>query len=68
MWDEITYPFPNFSGAAVEVEVGGDKKLYSTLHWPSDYLSMLSLKLIHTSARGLKGETSTLLLNLFLET
>ena len=51
LWDEITYPFPNFNGCTVEV-----------WEWISDfipyfyngcnYLSMLGLTLIHVSKRG----------------
>ena len=50
MWNKITYPFPNFHGATVEV-------------WEFDphiirynYLSMLELKLNHVSKRDPLGD------------
>ena len=33
VWDEITYPFPNFNGAAVEVWEWMSN--FITLHWPA---------------------------------
>ena len=52
MWNEITYPFPNFNGAAVEVwECISNFIPYFTRH-ACDYLSMLGLKLNHVCKRG----------------
>ena len=49
MWDEITYPFPNFNCCIVEVwEVISN-------YWTCDYLSMLGLKLIQVSKRSPKS-------------
>ena len=48
MWDEITYPLPNFSGAAVW-SLGMDKYFHPTLYWVWDYLSMLGIELIHVT-------------------
>ena len=49
VWDEITYPFLNFNGFAVEVwewiSNFGAHRVY-------DYLTMLGLKLIHVSKIG----------------
>ena len=50
MWDEITYPFPNFNSATVEV--GEWISNFIPHSWACDYLSMLKLKLIHVSKRG----------------
>ena len=50
MWDEITYPFPNFNGATVDVWEW-DKQFHFTLYNICNYLSMLGLKLIHVSQR-----------------
>ena len=50
VWDEITYPFPNFNGAVVE----GWKWISNFIphfYWACDYLTMLVLKLIHVSKR-----------------
>ena len=48
MWNEITYPFPNFNGGTVEVwEWISDIIPHFT--GACDYLSMLGLKLIHIS-------------------
>ena len=52
VWDEITYPFPNFSGCAVEVWKM-DKLFHTTLYNWCNYLSILWLKLINVSKRGL---------------
>ena len=41
MWDEITYPYPSFNGAAVEVWEWISN--FITLYWTCDYLSMLGL-------------------------
>ena len=46
MWDEITYPFPNFNGAST---VGMDKEFHPTYYNGCTYLFMLKLKLIHVS-------------------
>ena len=51
MWDEITYPFPNFIGCTVEVWEW-ISNFISTLYNGCDYLSMLGLKLIRVSKRG----------------
>ena len=50
MWYEITYPFPNFNGCAVEV--GNDKWFHPTLFDGCNWLTMLRLKIIHFSERG----------------
>ena len=52
MWDEITYPFPNFNGGTVGVW-GMDTWFHRTLNGPCDYLFMLEFKLNHVSKRGL---------------
>ena len=51
VWDEITYPFPNFNGAAVEVWEWISN--FTPHCWAYDYLTMLRFKLIHVSKRGL---------------
>ena len=33
MWHEITYPFPNFNGTTVEVNLQIDKQFCATLYW-----------------------------------
>ena len=43
VWDEITYPFPNFNGC---------RYFHITLYNVCNYFSMLGLKLIHVSKRG----------------
>ena len=45
MWDEITYPFPNFNGAIIEVWEWVINSI--PLYCACDYLSMLGLKLIN---------------------
>ena len=50
-WDDITYPFPNFNGATVEVWEWINN-IHPILYWACDYLSMMGLKLIHVSRRG----------------
>ena len=59
VWDEITYPFPNFNGTAVNVwdEItypfpNFNGCVHLTLYNGCHYLSMLGLKLIHVSKRG----------------
>ena len=47
MWDEITYPFPNFCWGLFL-----DNKFHHALHNGCDYLFMLELKLIHVSKMG----------------
>ena len=49
MWDEITYPIPNFDGRTVDVRM--DKSFHPTLYWACYYLSMLGLKVICISKR-----------------
>ena len=51
-WDEIIYPFPNFNGATDEV---WEFLFHPTLYNGGNHLSMLRLKLIHVSNRGLWG-------------
>ena len=46
MWDEITYPFPNFIGI---FEVWEWMSFHRTLYKACGYLSMLGLKLNHVS-------------------
>ena len=51
MWDEITYPFPNFNSSGIGVwEWMNNFIPHVTGHM--FYLSMLGLKLIHVSKRG----------------
>ena len=54
VWDEITYPFPNFNGATIEVW-DGYKQFHCTIYIGCNYLSMLGLKLIHVSKRSSWG-------------
>ena len=51
MWDEMTYPFPKFNGATVEVWEWISNFTHTLV--ACDYLSMLRLKLNHVSKRGL---------------
>ena len=53
VWGEITYPPPNFIGAAVEV---WEWISYAIQNWVCDYLSMLGLQLIHVSKNGPLGD------------
>ena len=53
VWDEITYSFPNFNGWS-RWSLGMEKLFHPTPYWACDYLSMLCLKLIHVSKRGLR--------------
>ena len=48
VWYDITCPFPNFTGCAVEV-LGMEKKCHPTLYNGCNNLSMLGLKLKHVS-------------------
>ena len=50
VWDEITYPFPNYT-AANRWSFGMDKKLHLTFYNGCNYLSILGLKLNHVSKR-----------------
>ena len=53
MWDEMTYPFPNFNGGRFHRwSLGMDKSFHPTHYNGCNYLSMLGLKLIHVSKRG----------------
>ena len=52
IWDEITYPFPNFNSCTV------DKWFHFTLYNGCNYLFMLGLKLIHVNAKGPEGQKS----------
>ena len=58
MWEEISYPSPNFNGAT-GTSLGMDKQSHSTLCWACDYLSILRLKLNHVSKRGPRSQTFT---------
>ena len=49
VWDEITYPFPNFNGTAVEVWEWISNFILLTFYNGCNYLSMLSLKSIYVS-------------------
>ena len=51
MRDEITDSFPSFNGSTVEVWEWISN--FISLYWACDYLSVLVLKLIHVSKRGL---------------
>ena len=54
VWDEITYPFPNFNGCIVEVwEWISNVTPHSNNG--CNYLSMLGLKLIYVGKRGHRG-------------
>ena len=48
VWDEIIYPSPNFNGCSVEV---WELVINFFPHF-TDYLSMLTFKLIHVDKRG----------------
>ena len=48
VWDEITYPFPNFN----RWSLGMDKWIHPTLDNGCNYLSMLGLKLNHARKRS----------------
>ena len=50
VWIEITYPFPNFNGATIEV-LEWINKFNLTFYNGCKYLSMLGLKLNHVSKR-----------------
>ena len=52
VWDEITYPFPNFNGGTVEVWEWISNFIPPFTSWACDYISMLGLKLNHVSNRG----------------
>ena len=50
VWNEITYPFPNFHGCTVEVwECLSNFITYPTLYNGCNYLSILRLKLFRVS-------------------
>ena len=51
VWDEITYPFPNFNGATIEVWEGINDFIP---HFLMDVITYpcWDLKLIHISKRG----------------
>ena len=51
MWDEITYPFPNFNGATVEVWEW-DKQFHPTFYNGCNYVAMVGLKLSYVSLKG----------------
>ena len=51
VWGEVTYPFSNFTGAAVEVWEW-IQKFQPTFYWPSES-PMLELKSIHVNKWGL---------------
>ena len=51
VWHEITYPFPNFNGATIEVWEW-ISNFIPQFYRACDYLSMLVLKLNHVSKRG----------------
>ena len=42
-WDEITYPYPNFNAAAVEIWEWIYKSFHPTLYDGYDYLFILGL-------------------------
>ena len=50
VWDEITYPFPNFNYATVEVWEWISN--FAQRFMMDSYFSMLGLKLTHVSKRG----------------
>ena len=57
MWDEITYPFPNFIGCIIEV-LGMKTWSYPTLYNLYNYL--LRWKILHVSRRGHRGHLNNL--------
>ena len=59
VWDEITYPFPNFNGCTMEVWEWISNFIPHTLYNGCNYLPMLGLKLIHVSKRGDLNKMST---------
>ena len=52
VWYGITYPFPNFNGATVEVWEWISNFISHFTHRACDYLSMLGFKLYHVDKRG----------------
>ena len=52
MWDEITYPFPNFNGSTIEVWEWISK---ISLHLAAHVTIYLGLQLIHVGKTGCKG-------------
>ena len=53
LWDGITYPFPNFNGATIEVwEWLSNFVPHFTWHFIAYPISMVGLKLIHVNKRG----------------
>ena len=51
LWDQITYPFPNFNGCTVEVWEWTSHVDHLILYNECNYLSMLSSRLIRVSER-----------------
>ena len=61
MWNEITYPLPNFNGCTVEVwelvsSFNPDFTGHLTHYNGFDYLSMMRVKLIDVNKRGSRWE------------
>ena len=59
VWNEITYPFPNFKGATAEVR-GWTSNFTLNFCWKCDNFSMFGLKLIHISEGGTGKTVSSL--------
>ena len=53
VWDEITYPFPDFNGETVEV---WEWINIFIPHFTCDYLSILGFKLKHVCKRGRRSQ------------
>ena len=51
VWEEITYPFPNFNGCTI-LSLWMNKQYTHTIYWACDNFSMLGLKLIHVNKTG----------------
>ena len=49
MWDETTYPCPNFSDSTLEFGNGFGKLCHPKIQNERNYLTMLEVKLNHTS-------------------
>ena len=73
VWDEITYPFPNFNGSTIEVWEWISNFILQSIVHVITYLHLIGLKLIHISKRsprrfrrrgiGYRGERIALTLN-----
>ena len=64
VWDEITYSFPNFNGATVEVWEWMSNVIPHFI-WVCDFISMLGFKLIHVDKK-VRGVTRAILSGLLI--